>query len=91
MEMANFASARDELLDRMVTDGWGNRSAGSNALVTISVAEKAECADAMSEAMAELAVDMPVGNFILRNRGAGDVTVDEYPSEVSAVAAYLEL
>jgi hypothetical protein len=97
MAMAKYASTRDELLDRMEAEGWGNRSSGdaeaaggSVALVTISDAEKAECVDAMSEALAELGVEMPVGNFIVRSE-AGEVTVREYPSEPAATAAYLAL
>lgn len=96
--MSKFDSPQTELLHRMSEAGWGNESSGSLetttgafCLVAISEQEKAECAGAMEDDLVELEIDMPVGNFIVRESGDGSVTVQEYPTRVAAEVAYKQL
>lgn len=98
MSKGKYDSQRDALLHRMVEGMWSNQSTGdvnaptgAFALITISDAEKNECAAAFADDLTELDVHMPIGAFILREDSQGFITVDEHPTAAAATVAYRDL
>lgn len=95
--LGKYASARDEVLDRMASDGWANASDGDVespegwfALIVNTPAEMPEVAQAFEDEIAEAGADVDalVGNFILAVDSNGFVSVDEYGTAREAQAEY---
>jgi hypothetical protein len=97
---SRYASPRDEALHFMAAEGWANESGGNIdapsgwfAFVSNSPEELAELADAFEEDLAVLGVtpEQVLGHFLLHEAADDRFTVEEFPTERHAHAAYMIL
>lgn len=97
--MSKYDSPRDEILDMMVKNGWGNKSSGNVespsgwfAIVTNTMADHTSLEDAFGNERRELGVPFSdiVGSFVVVENSQGFVTVHDFESEHAAEIVYAE-
>lgn len=88
-----------DVLSAAITFGWANRVArevdepgGHIALITVSDTELAEFRAALEGDLPPISRDFDwttiIGNRVVTDDGDGNLTIDDYPTEATATAAY---